>query len=238
LWGKVHKKEKPLSFSFILQISYLLPLVCFLLFGKKLFRVPPLLLIIYSAAFYLLLTYFEDIKDWVDRFQPLKGVYSNFYTFLEYTFFTLIIFFNISSRSLKKIIIALSIAFVVFQTVYFLTSKFGTLDTLAIGVETILVFGYIICFFYEQFRKQTSVSIYYHPCFWIAVGILIYLGGSFFFYIMANHMTKEEIKKYWEFTYIGEIIKNIFFSLALFLYAKAINEKRVNKKVLPNLDMI
>ena len=72
----------------------------------------------------------------------------------------------------------------------------------------------------------------------MCVGILIYLGGSFFFYIMANHMTKAEIIKYWDWTYVGEILKNILFSYSVYLYARERKENGINKKTIPNLDMI
>jgi hypothetical protein len=134
--------------------------------------------------------------------------------------------------------IILSIGFVIFQSVYLLNAADNNdLDSLSIGVETILLFSYVICFFLEQFRT-TKISIYNHYCFWICVGILIYLGGSFFFYILANHMTAAEIDKYWELTYIGEIIKNIFFSYSVFLFMKQRKNNDVKNKILPNLDMV
>jgi len=227
-----------LSFDLILNISYLLPIIFFLLFGKRQLKINIILLLVYSIVFCLLLTYFEDLRDWVNSFPSLKGFYSNFYTFLEYLFFTSFIFLNISSKRIRQTIIFLSIGFVVFQTIYFLTFNFKNLDTIPIGVETILLFAYVICFFYEQFKNPTKITIHNHYCFWICVGILIYLGGSFFFYIMANHMTRTEIDEYWFLTYIGEIIKNVLFSFSIFLYARQKKENGINKKMLPNLDMV
>jgi len=51
-------------------------------------------------------------------------------------------------------------------------------------------------------------------------------------------MTKSEIAQYWNLTYIGEIIKNILFSYSIFLYARQNNQNGLNKKILPNLDMV
>jgi len=227
-----------LSLELILHISYLFPVVCFFLFGKKQFRINILLILFYSIAFFFLLIYFETLRDWVNQFRNLKGFYSSFYTFLEYLFFTSFIFLNLSSKALKRLIIYLSIGFVCFQIVYFLGSKFKSLDTVAIGVETILLFTYVISFFYEQFKKPSSISIYNHHCFWICVGILIYLGGSFFFYILANQMTRAEIMQYWDLTYIGEFIKNIFFAFSIYLFVRRRKENGFNNKILPNLDMV
>ena len=227
-----------MSLELILHISYLLPTICFLFFGRRQLRLASVLMLCYSVVFFFLLIYFEDLRDWVNQFQNFKGFYSSVFTFLEYLFFTSFIFLNLSGKKLRRAIIFLSIAFVCFQIIYFLNSKFKSLDSVAIGVETILLFAYVIAFFYEQFKKQTNVSIYNHYCFWICVGILTYLGGSFFFYIMADYMTRSEVEQYWDLTYIGEIIKNILFSLSIFLFVRYKSEKSINKKILPNLDMI
>jgi hypothetical protein len=64
------------------------------------------------------------------------------------------------------------------------------------------------------------------------------LGGSFFFYILANHLTKDEIDQYWKLTYIGEIIKNLSFAYSVFLFAKQKGENGYKNKILPNLDMV
>lgn len=77
--------------------------------------------------------------------------------------------------------------------------------------------------------------MYNNPGFWIAVGILIYLGGSFFFYILTNHIPREQIYKYKLLTYIAEIIKNILFAVALLMYLRKRPENDKKVKV-PNLD--
>ena len=221
------------SLSLVLQFSYLLPIVCFLIFGRKQLKAITILMLVYSIAFFLLLFYYKEITKWVDQ-----GLYSTIYTFLEYFLFTSFIFLNISNKVLRRVIIILSIGFIVFQSIYLLSNTINSLDTLPIGIETILLFLYVICFFYEQFRKSTNISIYNHYCFWISVGILVYLGGSFFFYILANHLTKAEADQYWKLTYIGEIIKNIFLSYSVFLFAKQKGENGFKNKILPNLDMV
>ena len=112
------------------------------------------------------------------------------------------------------------------------------LDSVPIGIETILVLVYIFFFFYEFSKRPTGNYIYNHYCFWIAVGILIYLGGSFFFYILFNHLNEEEINTFGNITYIAEVIKNVLFVTALFVYDK--NPIRIKKEPtsVPYLDMI
>ena len=81
--------------------------------------------------------------------------------------------------------------------------------------------------------------IYNHYTFWIAVGIMIYLGGSFFFYILINSLTPDEIEKFGNMTYVAEIIKNLLFAFSIFIYKKhPVNKAHNHSKNIPNLDMI
>ena len=144
-----------MSFKLILHLSYLLPVICFLIFGRKQFARPMILMLFYSIAFFLLLSYYKTLTGWVDQ-----GFYSTFYTFLEYLLFTSFMFLNISSSRLRKIIIVLSIGFIFFQVVYLLNTRIKNLDTVAVGVETILLFSYVICFrVYIKIKKAICLML-------------------------------------------------------------------------------
>lgn len=81
--------------------------------------------------------------------------------------------------------------------------------------------------------------IYNHFSFWIAVGIMIYLGGSFFFYILINNLNQSEVDKFGTMTYVAEIIKNLLFALSIYMYKKyPVNHTSNQPKKIPNLDMI
>jgi hypothetical protein len=127
--------------------------------------------------------------------------------------------------------------FVIFQTInFFYTVKNPIgIDTIPIGIETILVFIFIFYFLYEFFISTNTDYVYNHHCFWIAIGALVYLGTSFFIYILANNISKEIHDNVWYITYISEIIKNILFSVAIVVYAKN-NKLKSNKKNIPYLD--
>jgi len=81
--------------------------------------------------------------------------------------------------------------------------------------------------------------IYNHYCFWLAVGILIYLGGSFFFYILIDHLTREQVNTFGNLTFLAEVLKNILFLAAIFIYARyPISKQDKNSSSVPYLDMI
>jgi len=71
--------------------------------------------------------------------------------------------------------------------------------------------------------------------FWIVCGIIFYLGGSFFFNILANHLTQAVLSKYWFYSYSFDIIKNVLFAIAITLFAKQ-NRKNI-KEITPYLDI-
>ena len=161
------------------------------------------------------------------------------YTFLEYVVFAIIFWVNINQKTFRSLIIFSSVLFFVFQVSYVFAGKVKGLDSIPIGIETILIFIYILYFFYEFSKSLGDIYIYNHYGFWIAVGIFIYLGGSFFFFILFEHLTKDQIDTFGILTYFAEIIKNVLFALAIFVYAKfpfkTDNEKPVS---IPYLDMI
>ena len=67
---------------------------------------------------------------------------------------------------------------------------------------------------------------------------MIYLGGSFFFYILINSLNQDEVNKFGTMTYVAEVIKNLLFAFAIFMYKKhSANNIHKLPKNIPNLDM-
>lgn len=161
------------------------------------------------------------------------------YTFFEYAVFACIFWINIKQIKVKRLIILISLLFFVFQAFYVLSGKVKRLDTIPVGIETILLLIYILYFFF-QFSKNLGTSyIYNHYAFWIAVGILIYLGGSFFFFILIEYLTPEELETFGNMTYVAEIIKNILFATGIYIYSKyPFKNKPERKEPIPFLDHI
>jgi len=108
-----------------------------------------------------------------------------------------------------------------------------------IGIETIFLFFFAFLYLQQYFKKSLSKNIYEYSSFWLVAGIIIYLGSSFFFNILANHVTQAQFDNYWHYTYIPEIFKNILFALVIFGYFfKTENSANLKSKDIPNLDMI
>jgi hypothetical protein len=168
--------------------------------------------------------------------EPLVDIYLFCYTYIEYLFFTVLIASNIRNRRVIYFIVVASALFLVFQVISYQHSNLLRLDTMSIGIETILLFIYIILIFSEYLKHSKSTYIYSAPFFWLALGILIYLGGTFFFNILANHMSNRELVQYLKLTYVLEMIKTILFLVALRIYSVRYKSSSNHNSTIPYLD--
>jgi hypothetical protein len=217
----------------ILEYSFLVPvLICILIFNKTKFKDVLFVIFIYCFSIFLLNVYWAYLHIRFNRY------YNFIYTFIEYSAFTYLLFINIKSKKIKSSIILVSFLFIVFLLFFNLYNEDKRIDSIAIGAETLILLIISIYFFYEQFKNPFSIYLYNYYCFWFTAGILIYLCGSFFFNIYAEHMTTHEKEQTWFFTYIFEIIKNILFSIALIFYFRQSSVKKLSKKEdIPYLDI-
>lgn len=148
-------------------------------------------------------------------------IYSAF-TLIEYSFFALFIARQIINAKFRKLISLLSSLFIGFLIIYFSTTH-TPLDSVPIGIETILILLFAFYYFYEQMNEVGEQFVYNKFHFWIIVGMIIYLAGSFFIYIFINQLKdNNEIRHYWVFTNIFYILKNILFSIGILTYVKQV----------------
>jgi hypothetical protein len=73
-------------------------------------------------------------------------------------------------------------------------------------------------------NDTTTLFIYTKPAFWIILGIVLYLAGSFFVYLFASYLSRDELTRFWIITNIFSILKNIFFAIAVYINAKPSND--------------
>jgi len=194
-----------------------------------------LLIVIYGVTFFIILVFQRSIiaKSFYDS---IKNLFFALYTFIEFLFFLLIYWQNIKEKTFRIFVIATFSSFVIFQVVYFFSVENNKIDNIPVGIETLIIYTYIFYFFYDRFKNIDKQYIYNHYCFWISIGIMLYLGGSFFFYILGNHIPPKQLENYWYFTYIVEIVKNILFAIALIVYSHHNSKEKIPNQNLPYLD--
>lgn len=220
-------------FDYILQYSFVLPVLCFLIFFRKVKAVMVCKIVLIYCIIYFSLNYAYDYIPKVIR----KQYYYFVYTFFEYLTFAAIFWLIAESKRFKNFIAVTSFAFIIFQIIYSFTVRVKRLDTIPVGVETILIFFFVFYFFYEKFKYIKNQFIYTDYAFWLVIGIMLYLGSSFFFNLLANHLEKEEVDKYWYFSYNSDILKNIFFAVGILVCAYHNKTEEEEKPPVPFLDI-
>jgi hypothetical protein len=210
---------------------YLTLPILFILFNTK--KKVGYTIALYGVVFFLLLFTFDYIPV------HLNKLYNTLYTFFEYTFFAFLFYTNFTSVKKKKLVIYLSLVFYLVQTIHYFFIVSTRLDSIAIGVESILIFLFIVLFFLDSLLKPEAGYIYTHYFFWISTGLLIFLSGTFFINILAESLPRNELDKYWFINYLIDTIKTIFFAIALYVYSKKMKDLSTkNTPKVPYLDMV
>jgi hypothetical protein len=208
------------------QYSLLLPVLVFAVFYKRIKSDRISVILVCYVAFSFLFNLSLQLEAINYKFH--NQAYPVF-TLIETLLFAWALLSLIKSEvwknRLKWIVLAVIIGFIAYYFYFYIANyalyrKKLSLDSIPIGIETILILLFIAVYFREQISiVETNSFIYEKPHFWYILGILIYLAGSFFIYITASSLSVKEIQKYWVLTNLASIIKNILFAAALLLLA-------------------
>lgn len=137
------------------------------------------------------------------------------FTLLECLAFTYIFYYLTNRKSFKRVIVTLTIIFIGIVAFNYSYDNKHRIDSLPIGVETLLILVYCFHYMFEQTNIVDDTFIYSRYHFWIVIGIMIYLSGSFFIYILANYVNLNILDDFWFLTYAFYILKSIFFGIGI-----------------------
>lgn len=214
-------------------LSDSLPLILFFLFfSRSKSNVSLWIIILYTL---ISITIFQ-----ASAFLPynLTHFLVSFNTLAEYLLFALILYFNIRNEKIRKLLILISILYFLFSIYYALTVKIKTIDTIPIGIETIIILCFAFYFLYERMNEPAIDFIYTDFRFWIMLGMIIYLAGSFFIYIFSDQVDRNLFNKYLSLTYVFYALKNILFALGIYMYTRKEPQKVEHKNQnIPYLDI-
>jgi hypothetical protein len=195
-----------------------------------------LVVVIYGVIFFIFLTFWELFNKAAFFDQSAKNFYFNFYTFIEFLSFSLIYFLNVKAKIFRRFNLAIFLFFVIFEIAYFFKVEVKAMDSIPIGIETVVIFAYIFYFFYEYFMTVSSEYVYDSFCFWISIGIMLYLGSSFFVYILSEHLGEDDRSRFMNLSYIMETVKNILFSVAIVVATRQNSKQKIPMQNVPYLD--
>ena len=207
-------------FANIGRVTDLLPILLFIFFaikGRKQINKGYWVIFFYCCWVALNdIVFFNYVSEKYD-----KLLFSSF-TLIEYAAFTFLLWYNTENKKFQSILILLLVAFGLFIIPYYIFAPFKLIDSIPIGVETILVIGLSVYALYEQVNNSVEL-ITTKPIFWIITGYLIYLAGCLFIYLYANTVPYEELYKFFFITYAFTSIKSIFITVAFWMAYKELH---------------
>lgn len=134
---------------------------------------------------------------------------------LEYILFSAFFYLSIQKIQFKKLILYSSFLFIsVCLTLILLKNSYYSILA---SVETILVILFSILFFFDQIKHPQSFFIYSTFQFWVVIGILFYLTGTFFLFVFVDELSLERVVRYWIINSICNIFKNLFIAIGFLL---------------------
>lgn len=141
----------------------------------------------------------------------------SFYTIIEFLTYSLLIFWSLHKKVLKKIILIIIPLFLIFSIYQYLTDTQYVIDSLSITVEYLILICFSLFYFYEQLATPQEKFVYTSFRFWIILGILIYSTGTFFFFLQSDKLTDAQWEDWSLINYFCTILKIIFFSVAILM---------------------
>lgn len=191
-------------------ISYLLPIILFLIFCLK--KASKGLWVIF---FYLVLSFFVDFLIAASDFgHRNQNTITGIFTIAEFTMLAVFFYLSYSSLQLKRFILVATPIVLIILIVNFLRSNRTDFDSVSASIESIALIIFSIIYFFEEINKPQPYLIYSSPNFWIIIAILIYMSSTLFLFIIANNLSTQERDKYWIINKISSILTNIIFCIA------------------------
>lgn len=192
--------------------SFLIPLV-------------PLLLILFQrnksnlGGVLLFYFFYSILSDLFINKLSLKFLESEFYayrlfTVIEFLCFSFIIYKNLNSNGLKKVLYFSSLFFFLSIIIDLLTNSIENFDSLPAGVESILILFYCILTLYEQI--STGKPLYSFPVLF-AFSLILFFSGTFFLFIMSqNNFENEEFSTLYDYIVaISKILMTLLMSVGI-----------------------
>jgi len=168
----------------------------------------------------------------------IEGKYIDFYNFLgEVIGFSIIIYFCLRSPLLRKITIAAGIAVVIFFIIYLNVARIKPFDPVLNTVRSISLFVLTLLVFYEKFQTVADKEIYNDYKFWGILGLIIFVSGTFLFYLVYFDYY-EEVKNLEIISLALYLIKTILFLISLVILGKSkTKESKPPSTNIPFLDL-
>ena len=180
---------------------------------------------LYSLANDALGFYFQRVIHF-ENFFILFAIF----TVAEFSFFCCFYFYILPHNLIRRSVFYIWLVFFLFATTdFFLINNMDAFDSIAAGVESILIILMCIYYLFIQIRGANNSLIYSTTNFWIIITFLIYMAGTFFLYIMAENMLQNRAFQiqYLVINAAFNILKNVLFSVSMLMKSAHVSTQLV-----------
>jgi len=194
-------------------ISSLLPIIFFLLFCLRT-REKGLWVIFFYTLMSFLFDVFLLLTMWGITY---KFILWNIFILVEFSFLSYFFYLIITARLIRSLIILSSIVFLVVYFLYASTDK-ERYNSLISAIEAVILLILSLSYFMIMMKPSAEPVNIFTPILLVVFSILLYLTSTLFLYIIANNLTPTQFDKYWSINYYANILCNLIYSFAFFLY--------------------
>ena len=171
---------------------------------------------------YVLIAAFIEILSSTFAKFNIKNLYLiNLFTVAECTILSL---FYLKIFTIKKYSIIIFVLLFCFYSIFIYDFIFlhgvNNMDVFPVIVESFILMGLSLFYFYELAKKMEYVDILSNPLFWVNSSILIYFSGNLFLFIFSNYILTLPNNKLWSLHDILNIIYNTLFIIAFWKTSK------------------
>lgn len=143
------------------------------------------------------------------------------YTVLEFSGWALIYYYLFKGDKRQKIVIVVSILFVLFALINSLfIQKLLEFNSISRSTEGVLLIVYSTIYFSKLFKEKKIKKLEAEPSVWLNIAVLVYFSGSFLLFGFSNlllSMNSYEIKEIWGIHAVFLMIHYSLISIAIWM---------------------
>ena len=146
-----------------------------------------------------------------------------FFTLWEFEMISAFYFFLLKGAHIRRIILVLMTLFALLTIAdIYIVNGLRHFNNYSRSVESIVVIGYTIGYFYKVLSEMVVEQPVKEPSFWISIAFLIYFSGSLFLFIFGDYIIHHSFKTYGIYWGLHAIIMWILYSMiAIGLWCKS-----------------
>lgn len=194
-------------------LSPLIPIIFFGIFCRKRISKELWVFFIYCLAS-LLVDLFLATSFWASEH---RFSIWNFFDVFEIVILSYFFYLIIHQRVIRLIIILLAILYITFYFFYSKSDNDQYHSTIGVVGSIIILIFTLFYIMYIMKPTLEPISIL-TPAFLISIALLISVSSTLFLNIIANKLTIIEMEKYWNISNYSNILTNLIYSFAFFLF--------------------